>query len=368
VPEVDIIDLQGDPYVRGRYLGVARRARIHACLTDWLASLEKAGVSEPAKYLAGMLKATCFMQSIREHVPELLEEVQGIADGAAQPFDLLLAAQMMDEEWAYRAGLSTNLEALQKCSSVAVRAPDESIVVGQNMDLADFTDGHQIVLRIEPRGAEPGALIFTITSMIALFGVNTHQIAVCVNSVPQLPAQRQGVPVAFVVRRLLQARTLSEAVEMVHGIAHATAQHYLIADARTIRSFEASPAGVTEYYSPHPAAVLHTNHPLVSALGSFDSNENSSIRLRSLSDRLYTGQPDLEAVKAALSSCDDSQNPVSRTVSASARPSQLTGAINFTTGSMISTLRRGASEIEVWISPGPPSVRGYSRFTLPCTA
>jgi len=149
-----------------------------------------------------MLRHTDFLTAIRKHAPDLLEEVRGIAVGAIQPVELLLASQFMDEEWAYRRRLQA-AETPEKCSSVAVTRSGLTWI-GQNMDLGDYTDGHQVLTRIAPSGVEAGALIFTIGGMIGLMGVNSRGVGVCVNFLPQLANSPQGLPVAFVIRRLLQ--------------------------------------------------------------------------------------------------------------------------------------------------------------------
>jgi hypothetical protein len=234
--------------------------------------------------------------------------------------------------------------------------------IGQNMDLGAYTDTHQVMLQLEPSGARPGALILTIAGMIALLGVNTNGVAICVNSLPQLPNATTGLPVAFVVRRLLQARSLAEAAAWVQATPHATNQHYLLAEAGAIRSFEASAVGVTEYRSDDPTRILHTNHPLADEKGAPETaqaRENSQARLSALLGRLGEGFCDLEAVKNALTSGDDPRHPVCRVYNPAA------GLTGFTTGSMISELTAGADCVDSWVSFGPPSRSGYARLTLP---
>jgi isopenicillin-N N-acyltransferase like protein len=281
------------------------------------------------------------------------EEVRGIAVGADQPLDVVLASQFMDEEWAYRGA------AEQKCSSLAIRSSEGLTWLGQNMDLGQHTDGHQVVMRIAPHGSEPGALVFTIGGMVGLLGVNARAIGVCVNSLPQLPHAREGLPVAFVIRKLLQARTLAEAVEAVSTVPHSTGQHYLIAGPGWVRSFEASARGVVEYHAPDPERVLHTNHPLAQAGEGMSSSPylaNSFARLRSLTDRLMRGVPDLDAIQAALCASDDPEHPVCRL--------SATGAAALTTGSLITALETQSTTVDAWISAGPPSLRGYERVSL----
>ncbi len=364
---IDVIDLSGIAHVRGVSLGSKRRAQVRACVSDWLRSLKSAGVADPGRYLSQLLKDTDFLTAIRKHTPDLLEEVVGTAEAAGQPFEVLLTSQFMDEEWAYRPSYLSRGEATQKCSSVGIVAHPGAAVVGQNMDLGGYTDGHQVVLRIAPNEQEQGALVFTIGGMIGLMGVNARGVGVCVNSLPQLPHASEGVPVAFVIRKLLQARTAEEAAQTVQSIPHATGQHYLIVGPSSVRSFEASPAGVAEYRSPDPSRVMHTNHPLAEQKGvtyTPRDQTNTVARLECLTNRLMQGDPDIEAVKAALSASDNPEHPVCRVKKPNGHASAVTGMISFTTGSMVSSLRAGAKTVDSWISAGPPCERGYTQIQL----
>lgn len=362
-----VVDLSGEPFARGRAFGLARREHIAAFTRDWLESLRDAGLSDPVAYVSRMLQETDFLTAIRAHVPDVLEEVRGIADGADQSLDVVLASQLMDEEWAYRPQFLRRGEAEQKCSSLAIRSGQGLTWLGQNMDLGRHTDGHQVVMRIASHGVEPGALVFTIGGMVGLLGVNARSIGVCVNSLPQLPYASEGLPVAFVIRKLLQARNMAEAVEVVSTVPHATGQHYLIAGPRWVRSFEASACGVVEYHSPDPARVLHTNHPLAQAadgMGSSPYLSNSLARLRSLNDRLMQGVPDLDAIKDALCASDDPEHPVCRLPAKDARRDCAAGPAGLTTGSLIAALEEQSAAVDNWISAGPPAVRGYERVSL----
>jgi hypothetical protein len=222
------------------------------------------------------------------------------------------------------------------------------------MDLAAYTDGFQALLDVDD-GDNPPALVFTAAGMIGLMGVNAAGVGVCVNSLPQLPSASEGLPVAFVLRRLLQARSADEACRFLTALPHATNQHYLIAGPGEVRSFEASSAAVVEYRPPERGRVLHTNHPLTDAPATPEppsARENSVARLDSLQARLGAGRPGLSEIRAALSSSDDPLHPVCREG----------GEAGFTTGSMISAL--SPDRVECWVSAGPPASRGYRYFAL----
>ncbi|GAA3237073.1 hypothetical protein GCM10017691_35860 [Pseudonocardia petroleophila] len=332
--------------------GVALAPRIRAHLDAWLGALAAEGVADPAAHARGLLGRTGFRSAVQELTPDLAAEVRGVAAGAGVDPDLLLALQLIDEEPAARS------VALAKCTGFGLALPDGPTWIGQNMDLGAHTRGHQVLLRVAPRGDAPAALVFTVAGVVALMGVNAAGVGVCVNAVPQLPAARDGLPVAFVIRRLLQARSLDEAVRLVHDLPHATSQHYLLAAPGRVRSLEARPDGVAEHHPADPARVLHTNHPLgpvTGTPGSPAAHRDSEARLAAVRARVGSGTPALADLQDALRSADDPAHPVCRVGGA--------GPQDYTTGSMISALRPG-EPVHSWVSPGPPSEVPYAHAVL----
>ena len=180
-------------------------------MADLHGSLAEAAGGDVRGYLADMLRETDFKHAIRTCAPDLLDEVEGVAEGASLASDDVYALQLLDEEWAFRVGRASARE-LSKCSSLAIAEPGGPTWIGQNMDLGDYTDGHQVLLELEADGAAPAARVFSTAGMIGLMGVNAAGVGVCVNSLSQLPNAAEGLPVAFVLRRLLQTRELQEAL------------------------------------------------------------------------------------------------------------------------------------------------------------
>lgn len=353
---LQFVRASGAAHDRGRQIGRALKERVWAHLEAWRASLPAGG--DPDGYITELLADTDFKPAIRRHAPDLLEELEGVAEGASLAADQLFALQLLDEEWAYRVRRSAAAPP-PKCSSLAIVNRDGPSWIGQNMDLGDYTDGAQVMLEIVGDARAPAALIFSTAGMLGLMGVNAAGVGVCVNSLPQLPSAPDGLPVAFVLRRLLQTRSLAEAVDLVHALPHATNQHYLIVEPGAARSFEASAAGAIEYASADPTRIFHTNHPLVAAAEVAESalaRGNSEARLASLSGRLATGAPGLADIQDALCATDDPTHPVCRTARTGAGPCTIT------TGSMVSALTREG--VRSWASAGPPRERGYHPFDL----
>lgn len=354
-----ILSVEGDPHARGVAQGHAFSAEIGEHRQALLASFARAGIGDPESHVRDMLFTTRFVDAIEEHAPHLMREVEGIAEGSALSRDQVYALQLLDEEWAYRGRVHTP-RPIQKCSSFAIHDRSERVSwIGQNMDLGSYTDGFQRIVRHSPDADRPGAMILTTAGVLALLGVNDRGVGVCVNSLPQLPSAPHGIPVAFMIRRLLEAGSAAEAADWCRFLPHATNQHYLIADPDGIVSLECSSAGVVEYRPPTPDRVLHTNHPLAGdGQERYPTDEvNSVARLRSLEQRLTEDAATLDRLQAALSAFDDPANPVCRLANGD-------GVISFTTGSMISRLAADDPTIESVVSLGPPSERGYSAVQL----
>ncbi len=358
---LQLTTVAGGGYDRGVALGRSLAPRVRGHVEAWLAALALDVPGDPERYVRTMLAETDFTTAIAAHTPDVMEEVRGLAAGAGLDPDLVFALQLIDEEWAYRVRRRGEPGGREKCSSIAMVAGPGLTWIGQNMDLGAYTDGHQALVRLEADGPTPANLLFTLAGVVVLLGVNSAGLGVCVNSLPQLPSAPQGLPVAFVIRRLLQCRSLLEAVTCIQDLPHATNQHYLLAEPGAARSFEASAAGVTEYHPPAADRIFHTNHPLTEVQGAPQTaaaRENSRARLDALVGRLTTGEVGLAPIEAALCSCDDPRHPVRR------ERSDKGGLIGFTTGSMISALRPAGSPTESWITAGPPSVDAYECFSL----
>ena len=346
------IEARGGPRERGLAIGAALRGEIAGHVAALKGSLPT-WAGAPDDYLVRMLAETDFKTAIRQHTPDLLAELEATAEGAGVAADDVYALQLLDEEWAYRVRRAA-ARSPEKCSSLAIVGADGTTWIAQNMDLGDYTDGFQALLSLDD-GAAPAALVFTAAGMLGLMGVNAAGVGVCVNSLPQLRSAPEGLPVAFVIRRLLQARSAGEACDLVQLLPHATNQHYVIAGPGVARSFEASAAGVVEYRPPDLARILHTNHPLTDAPATPElpaRRENSLARLGVLQARLGAGPVGLADIQATLSSCDNDRHPIRRTG----------GAVGFTCGSMISSL--ASDRVETWVSAGPPQPGGYHHRVL----
>ncbi len=96
---VPCIELSGDGFTRGLKHGSALRHLIHQIVKSWKAYIERRhaipGTGSPSiqtnhlasVFISSFLRQTGYVVTAEEYCPDLVEEVKGIAEGAALDFD-----------------------------------------------------------------------------------------------------------------------------------------------------------------------------------------------------------------------------------------------------------------------------------------
>ncbi len=111
--------------------------------------------------------------------------------------------------------------------------------------------------------------------------MNNQPLGICCNTLLELNYSPKGLPVAFIVRSVLEQPTLEKAIRFIQRIKHASGQNYIIANSEKIVDFECSANKVCQY-TPYKGARrdYHTNHTITNSdLASWSEEE----RIRVLS-------------------------------------------------------------------------------------
>jgi predicted choloylglycine hydrolase len=363
--------VEGSPRERGRACGEALRAQIARCFD----SIEQAGEKErrsPAlEFQARFLKETSFVDTILRQTPELLDEVRGLAEGADQPFERMLAAQLMDEEWVYVRNKKYEMAAdAGHCSGFAV-LQESGTIAAQNMDLGQWLDGHQAVVRHIDHDAGFDIQVLTFAGYLGLCGMNKKGPAVCCNSLLDLDGNMAGLPVAFVFRSLVQSPSAAAAAKRATVFPHASGQNYIIADRDDVVSLECSGHTVAGFRPPGLSdRVYHTNHALANDDTSFADryakggtiaercrSPSSPARLASVVSRIgdRDRKVDVALAMETLRAKDDPSAPVCRDGNLSSKDAQ----IGFTFGSIVCEISDSPT---MHVAAGPPCHTSYKRF------
>jgi isopenicillin-N N-acyltransferase like protein len=355
--ELKVLRLSGSAYERGLQHGRQLRSEITRIVALWKDDLRNEYKVDPDTLIREFLAGTNFTPAIKRWTPDLLDEIRGIADGAGQTFDTVLAFQLMDEIWVF-----ADKRAANRCSAMGIsKADSHPAYVAQNMDLETFRDGFQVVLHIAESSHVPEQFVFTSAGMIALNGVNNRSVAIACNTLMELSASSDGLPVAFVVRGVLGHFDGQAAITFLKNVRHASGQNYILGVHDHVYDFECSAGKVVEFRPVTDGSVVyHTNHRLVNddtkpKLSDLESGGlvNSKTRFASLVARLGkpAAQIDDGVIKDTLRSKDSEQYPV-------CRPNK-PGAFAFTFGATIMSL---SDKPSLEVSMGPPDVNPFVRL------
>jgi isopenicillin-N N-acyltransferase like protein len=220
------------------------------------------------------------------------------------------------------------------------------------MDLENFMNGYQVLFHISSYNDEPEQYLLSCAGLIALNGINSNGIGVCVNTLMQLEASSDGLPVACVIRGILSKQDGASAIKFLKTIKHASGQNYIIGVVDSVYDFEASANKVVRFFpdANNPLLVYHTNHPLTNddikpwyieslkkILSGEAKNNNSFIRFTSLRNRLTLPDSNfsINLIKETLRSKDNQLNPICRVYK--------NGEAVFTFSSVILTLGKSPS-------------------------
>lgn len=342
------VSFSGRGYALGLQHGQQLKKEIGEVVAKWKKSVEN-DLNKPAdQVVKEFFEYARFDEAIKKWTPELYEEVRGIADGSGQAFNDIMVHNLLDEFWVWQDARDKH-----HCSGIGVPARDGNPgYIAQNMDLEGYTDGYQMLMRLAKTDKTPEQLILTYPGLIALNGLNEAGIGACMNTLMQLEANATGLPVAFVVRRILNSTDKDEVLNFIQTVPHASGQNYIIGIKGEVYDFEASCNKVMRF-DPKNAngTVYHTNHPVANDdlkdWYKAPATGNSVLRFASVQGRMAgLGSIKDVDIKAALRAKDDPGNPVCR-------------AFNGWGGTFGSVVMTFTGNPKLQITAGPPDESEY---------
>ncbi len=359
--EIRVVELAGSGYELGLQHGKLLKKEIDEIVKKMKINTTGILKKDAEQVLKDFFSYAQFTSNIKKYTPDLYEEVKGIADGSGQTFNDIFVLNLLDEFWVYIGNMNNH-----HCSGMGVPSVNGSTgYIAQNMDIEKYTEGYQILVRLSRTDNRPEQLILTYPGCIALNGLNETGIGACMNTLMQLNASTNGLPVAFIVRRILNSTDKEELLNFIQSVPHASGQNYIIGIRGEVYDFEAS-ANKVVIFDPknNNGTLYHTNHPLVNddvkawfvqydpTLSEKPSSSNSYIRLESVEKRMAkNNRIDDDLIKETLRSKDDVNNPVCRSFNS--------GNGGFTFGSVIMTL---TGQPYLQITAGSPDESDYKKF------
>jgi isopenicillin-N N-acyltransferase like protein len=258
LPFPSVSGISPDPLDRGRQIGNASSGPIRASIELYRrlfahhTGLEWERIRE---------RAALFGDAIGAYDLEILREIEGVAVGAQVPIEDILAINARTE---IMFGLSVKLPPAE-CTSFYV-GPNASsnghVLLGENWDWNPGCAETAVLLAVE-QGDRPAFISMVEAGQVAKVGLNEAGIAVSLNALlSELDIGEPVVPVHVVLRGILNATTLEEAVTAVVRARRAASANFTIASVGgDAVQLETGPGGVETVFLTHPKDDLlaHAN-------------------------------------------------------------------------------------------------------------
>ncbi|MGE5590484.1 MAG: C45 family autoproteolytic acyltransferase/hydrolase [Bacillota bacterium] len=304
---IPYLKVKGSAYELGFQHGRAFDQRIRTMSAQSLAWVERTAGVARADLLSRVRQYVPFVE---EATPYLIEEVRGIADGAAIPFE---------ETFALQARFELVYTPAPECTvfgAAAERTRDGKVMIGQNMDLPPEDEENIILLHLVPNDGRPEILTATVCGILSQEGINSAGLALC-GSLVVSRNWRVGYPNRNFLRRfILEQQDIPAALRAIERVPHRAAGHHLVlADAAgRIIDLEQTP-DTYRTFGPEQGILAHANHylhpDLVPEEGLHDANPRlyrGSVRRRNRMRQLleaHEGPLDVESLHAILSDHGD---------------------------------------------------------------
>ncbi len=246
-----VVRATGSPFERGRAIGRALGEGIHDSLGFVDRYLQTHGIDK--RSLDHVLGP--YVSASEDAVPHLVEQLRGVADGAEQPFPLVMAANAFEEIYG-QVELGTGMvRPLERCTDVVVETSGGPLLGHTEQWYAGDPGAVGIVIDVPDDG--PMVLAPVVAGTLPLVGINEFGVAVGAMS---LSARDEGigVPRALIARDVLDARDAADATARATRSGRAGGYSYQLA-------FPDAEALVVETTASRHAVMsanVHTNHAL----------------------------------------------------------------------------------------------------------
>jgi isopenicillin-N N-acyltransferase-like protein len=206
--------------------------------------------------------AQSYVPAIEAYRAHLLDEMQGIAEGAGLAFENVLALNVRTEIM-FAAVARAAAQECTACVALPEATADGHTLIGQNWDWKPAAAETVVLLEAEP-DAGPPFVTAVEAGLLAKTGMNGAGIGLVTNAlVSDQDRGEPGVPYHAVLRAILESETMSDALLAVTYYTRASSANYLIAhrDGEAI-NVEAAPGDYARVYTafPQDGVYSHSNH------------------------------------------------------------------------------------------------------------
>ena len=257
------VRVEGGPLERGRQYGEIARERVRRSIEAYEAVFAHYAEWDWPTVSAHALR---YVAPIEQLWPQYVQEIRGIAEGAGVGFADIMAINTRTEVMFAAKVAHAGVALPPECSSFAAlpeATSDRGTLMGQNWDWLLHSVDTCILLEARQDGA-PDYVTVVEAGLLAKAGMNSSGLGLCTNAlVCGADRGEPGIPYHVVLRAILDAETMSDAlVAMQRGVRSSSAT-YLVGHTDGLAvTVEAVPGDHTRLHLrfAQDGVLLHTNH------------------------------------------------------------------------------------------------------------
>jgi isopenicillin-N N-acyltransferase-like protein len=265
VTEFRTIDISAaDARERGRQYGEAAREPIARSAAFYAESVARATSLSWQEILD---RAPAWVPVIDGYLPDIVEEIRGIAEGSGRRFEEILALNSRGELTRGNpftggqpsADRSTDDEG---CTSFAMLAQANAlgrVWAGQNWDLWAGTADTIVVLRIAQPG-KPTIICHVEAGQVGRHGANSAGIALNANGLGAGFGSGLGVPGTFVRRKVLESWDMHDALDAIFSVRQSLSSNLLLTHRDGFAIDVETTPGRHGWMYPTEGLLVHGNH------------------------------------------------------------------------------------------------------------
>lgn len=300
-----------------------------------------------------------FLESYKTYTPELVDELEGIAEASGSSFEEILFLQVKSE---LLFNFPNELFGSEGCTSFAVTGDatrNGETIAGQNWDW--FPRSSPLLIRVQPTGGRK-FIALTLPGMLGICGINEAGIAHQANAITTIKSRIGIAPYGGIHQEVLTQKNIADMIGVLYKIHNASADNYLMASAEgDIIDVELTADGIEVLY-PKQDFCVHTNHLLAERFKPIDKaglvTPNSYLRFARLNKLIHQnyGQLTVDSFKKLLSDHNGYPDSICRHVDEE-DPPQLH---RITRASMISV----PGEQKLYVANGQPCENEYYEYEI----
>lgn len=195
-----------------------------------------------------------------EHLPVLREydaDLYGEFQGIAQSAHISEAQLLVLNHYTDLRDMGDSAKALEEGCSILHARYGEEVLIAQTWDMHATAEPFCMMLFLP----DEGVWVLTITGCLALCGLSSKGLAVCINNLVMSDA-RVGISWPTLVRKMLRAGSVPAAEEVLLNSPVGSGHHYSIVDADSSKAWESSGSGNALIHDGQTSPYVHTNHCL----------------------------------------------------------------------------------------------------------